>query len=84
VAALTDQVLLVDRVSLVVGEVVEEQLDVGVEAELPRAVGGDEAEDLHRAVGPNVQVPVEASNVDSSNFGSYWVDPTDSCKPGWF
>jgi hypothetical protein len=79
--SLTNQVLVVDRVSLVLSKVVEERLDVGVEGELPGAVRGNEAEHLHRAVWSDVQIPVETSNVDCRNFAADWVDTTDARKP---
>jgi hypothetical protein len=78
---LTNQVLVVDRVSLVLSKVIEEGLDVGVEGKLPGAVRGNEAEHLHRAVWSDVQVPVETGNVDCSNFTADWVDTTDARKP---
>jgi hypothetical protein len=78
---LTDQVLVVDWVSLVLSKVVEEQLDIGIERELPGAVRGDEAEYLHRSIGSNVQIPVEAGDVHGSNLVTDWVDTTDARKP---
>jgi len=81
---LTDQVLVVDGVSLVLREVVEEQLQVGVEGELPRSIRGDETEDLHRAVGADVEVPAVPSKGDGGDFVTDWVDVTHTCEPWKF
>jgi hypothetical protein len=79
--ALTDQVLAVDGVSLVLGKVVEEQLDIGVERQLPRAVRRDEAEHGHGPVGALVEIPVEARDVHGGNLVTDGVDTSDACKP---
>jgi hypothetical protein len=78
---LTDQVLAVDGVSLVLSEVGEELLDVGVERQLPRAVRGDEAEHCHGTIGALVQVPAVARDIHSSNLAADGVDTSDACKP---
>jgi hypothetical protein len=78
---LTDEVLLGRRVALVLGEVVEEELDVGVEAELPGSVGRDEAEDLHVAVGADEEVPFEAGNGDGRDLGADGPDAADAGEP---
>lgn len=78
---LTDQVLAVDRVTLVLGEVVEEYLQVSVEGELPRAVRGDEAVHLHRAVRANVQVPGVTSKVNSGDLVTDGVDTSNTGEP---
>jgi hypothetical protein len=66
---------------LVLGEVVEEHLEIGIEGELPRSVSRDEAEDLHGAVRSDVKIPVETSKVHGSDFATDGVDSSDSCKP---
>lgn len=80
--SLTDQVLVVDRVSLVASQVVEELLQVCIEGELPRSVGGDKAENFHVSVGADVEIPVETSNVHCRHFASDGVYTTYACKPG--
>ena len=78
---LTNQVLVVDGVALILGEVVEEDLQVGVEGELPRSIRGNKAEHLHRAVGPAVQVPVVTSKVYGCDFAADGVNTSDACEP---
>jgi hypothetical protein len=76
-----DEVLRRGRVALVLGEVVEEELDVGVEVELPRSIGGDEAEDLHVAVGADEQVPAVTGNVDGRDLCANGPDAADAGEP---
>jgi hypothetical protein len=76
-----DEVLRRGRVALVLGEVVEEELDVGVEVELPRSIGGDEAEDFHVAVGADEQVPAVTGNVDGCDLGANGPDTADAGEP---
>lgn len=78
---LTDQVLLAGREALVLSKVVEEQLEVGVEAKFPGAIGRQEAKDLHGAIGSRVQIPVVTSNVHGRDFVADGVDTADACKP---
>ena len=78
---LTDQVLVVDGISLVLGKVIEEHLQVGVEAELPRAVRGNEAVHLHGAVGADVQIPAVTSKVNGGDFVTDGVDTSNTGKP---
>jgi hypothetical protein len=78
---LTNQVLAVDRIALALGNVVEELLDIGIEAELPGPVRGYEAVHLHGPVGPHVQVPAVARNDHSGDFVADGVDAADACKP---
>ena len=80
-ALLTNQVLLVDRVSLVGSKPVEEHFEIGVEAELPASVGWHEAEYFHVTIGSDVQVPVEASEIDSRDFIANGVDAANTCEP---
>jgi hypothetical protein len=76
-----DEVLRRGRVALVLGEVVEEELDVGVEVELPRSVRGDEAEDLHVAVGADEQVPAVTGNGDGCDLCANGPDTADAGEP---
>jgi len=78
---LTDQVLLIDGISLVGSKPVEEHFQVRVEAELPATVGRHEAEHFHVTIGSDVQVPVKASEVHSRDFIADGVDATDACEP---
>lgn len=73
--------LLVDGISLVAGEPVEELLNIGVEAEFPGAVGGEEAEHFHSAIVSNVQIPIEPGKVYSRCFVANGVDAANACKP---
>jgi hypothetical protein len=68
-----DEVLRRGRVALVLGEVVE--------VELPRSVRGDEAEDLHVAVGADEQVPAVTGNVDGRDLCANGPDTADAGEP---
>lgn len=74
--------MLAGWVALVAGKVVEEQLEVSIERQLPGAVRGDEAEDFHRAVWSRVQVPVVTGNVDCGDLVADWVDTSNAGEPG--
>jgi hypothetical protein len=78
---LTDQVLVVDGVPLTLGKVVEEHLQVRAEGELPRSIGWDKTEHLHRTVGADVKIPVESGKVDSSDLAADGVDTANARKP---
>jgi hypothetical protein len=77
----TNQVLLVNGIPLILRKVVVEDLDISIERELPRSVGGKEAEDRHRPVGPFVHVPVETSKVYCGDFLADGVYSADASKP---
>lgn len=78
---LTDQILIINRVPLTLSEVVEENLEVGVEREFPRSICWDETEHLHRTVGADVKVPVESGEVDGGNLAADWVNAANARKP---
>lgn len=78
---LTDQVLLVDWISLATGEVVEEYLHVGVEGKLPRPISRNETEHFHGAVGSNIKIPVETGKIYGGDFAADRVHATNARKP---
>lgn len=75
----TEEILLAGGVSLAVGEVVEELLDIRVEA-VDRA-GGDEAEDLHASVHAHPELPATSLNVDGGLLRSNRLDVAISGEP---
>ncbi len=76
---LTNQILVISRVTMIALQVVEELLDVRAEA-VDRA-WCDEAEDLHGAVHANPQLPGTASNGNGSNGGTDGVNVAVSSEP---
>jgi hypothetical protein len=74
-----EEILLAGGVSLAVGEVVEELLDIRVEA-VDRA-GGDEAEDLHASVHAHPELPAASLNVDGGLLRSNRLDVAISGEP---
>lgn len=73
--------MVVDRVTLVACEIVEELLDIGIEAKLPRLVAGDETVDLHVAVGSDEKIPGVAGDGDGGDFATDGPYASDLCKP---
>lgn len=75
----TEEILLAGGVVLAVGKVVEELLDIRVEA--VDRVGGDEAEDLHASVHAHPELPAATLNGDGGLLRSNRLDVTISGEP---